>query len=132
MERASHDLKSVITTYEGKHNHDVPAARSSSHAGTGPSGGGGTAPPPVHRRSLPGLVTHDGLPSFDGPPLPPLGSFAPAGFPIVGQPTLWALQHGNGWPGTYRQHEDAAAATGGPFGSGAALLDGGWPRNTQG
>nr|AGR40498.1 WRKY2 transcription factor [Artemisia annua] len=32
VERASHDLKSVITTYEGKHNHDVPAARNSSHA----------------------------------------------------------------------------------------------------
>lgn len=34
VERASHDLKSVITTYEGKHNHEVPAARnsSSSHA----------------------------------------------------------------------------------------------------
>lgn len=31
MERASDDLKSVITTYEGKHNHDVPAARNSSH-----------------------------------------------------------------------------------------------------
>uniref|UniRef100_A0A2P2LLB8 SP8 binding family protein n=3 Tax=Rhizophora mucronata TaxID=61149 RepID=A0A2P2LLB8_RHIMU len=29
VERASHDLKSVITTYEGKHNHDVPAARGS-------------------------------------------------------------------------------------------------------
>ncbi|KAF8099136.1 hypothetical protein N665_0251s0058 [Sinapis alba] len=26
VERASHDLKSVITSYEGKHNHDVPAA----------------------------------------------------------------------------------------------------------
>ncbi|GAB4860226.1 WRKY transcription factor [Ancistrocladus abbreviatus] len=33
VERASHDLRSVITTYEGKHNHDVPAARGSgSHA----------------------------------------------------------------------------------------------------
>ncbi|PWA39839.1 DNA-binding WRKY [Artemisia annua] len=30
VERASHDPKSVITTYEGKHNHDLPAARSSS------------------------------------------------------------------------------------------------------
>ncbi|RWW38505.1 hypothetical protein BHE74_00056249, partial [Ensete ventricosum] len=30
IERASHDLKSVITTYEGKHNHDVPVARNSS------------------------------------------------------------------------------------------------------
>ncbi|KAD5507591.1 hypothetical protein R6Q59_031612 [Mikania micrantha] len=31
VERASHDLKSVITTYEGKHNHDVPAARNNGH-----------------------------------------------------------------------------------------------------
>lgn len=31
MERASHDPKAVITTYEGKHNHDVPAAKNSSH-----------------------------------------------------------------------------------------------------
>lgn len=37
VERASHDLKSVITTYEGKHNHDVPAARNSSHSSSGPS-----------------------------------------------------------------------------------------------
>nr|ATV82127.1 WRKY transcription factor 36 [Linum usitatissimum] len=32
VERASTDLRSVITTYEGKHNHDVPAARGSSHS----------------------------------------------------------------------------------------------------
>nr|UVI62155.1 WRKY transcription factor [Rehmannia glutinosa] len=37
VERASHDLKSVITTYEGKHNHDVPAARNSSHVNSGVS-----------------------------------------------------------------------------------------------
>ncbi|KAJ7963471.1 WRKY transcription factor [Quillaja saponaria] len=37
VERASHDLKSVITTYEGKHNHDVPAARNSSHVNAGAS-----------------------------------------------------------------------------------------------
>lgn len=29
VERASHDLRAVITTYEGKHNHEVPAARGS-------------------------------------------------------------------------------------------------------
>ncbi|GFP91219.1 probable WRKY transcription factor 20 [Phtheirospermum japonicum] len=36
VERASHDPKAVITTYEGKHNHDVPTAKNSSHeyAGT--------------------------------------------------------------------------------------------------
>ncbi|KAK6943213.1 WRKY domain [Dillenia turbinata] len=38
VERASHDLRAVITTYEGKHNHDVPAARGSgSHALARPS-----------------------------------------------------------------------------------------------
>nr|WGV38266.1 WRKY [Loropetalum chinense var. rubrum] len=31
VERASADPKAVITTYEGKHNHDVPAAKNSSH-----------------------------------------------------------------------------------------------------
>ncbi|CAN6371469.1 unnamed protein product [Urochloa humidicola] len=32
VERASHDLKSVITTYEGKHNHEVWAATNSEQA----------------------------------------------------------------------------------------------------
>lgn len=40
VERASHDLKAVITTYEGKHNHEVPVSRSS---GGGPTGS--AAPP---------------------------------------------------------------------------------------
>ncbi|KAE8702320.1 putative WRKY transcription factor 34 [Hibiscus syriacus] len=31
VERASHNLKCVLTTYDGKHNHEVPAARNSSH-----------------------------------------------------------------------------------------------------
>ncbi|EEF32386.1 probable WRKY transcription factor 4 [Ricinus communis] len=31
VERAAADPKAVVTTYEGKHNHDVPAARNSSH-----------------------------------------------------------------------------------------------------
>ncbi|KAA8538878.1 hypothetical protein F0562_025570 [Nyssa sinensis] len=35
VERASQDLKCVITTYEGKHNHEVPAARNSGHANSG-------------------------------------------------------------------------------------------------
>lgn len=34
VERASHDLKSVITTYEGKHNHEVPAARGGGNGST--------------------------------------------------------------------------------------------------
>ncbi|KAL5723002.1 WRKY Transcription Factor [Ranunculus cassubicifolius] len=32
VERASTDIKAVITTYEGKHNHDVPATKHSSHS----------------------------------------------------------------------------------------------------
>ncbi|KAB2015530.1 hypothetical protein ES319_D08G032300v1 [Gossypium barbadense] len=36
VERASHDPKAVITTYEGKHNHNVPTARTNSHDTTGP------------------------------------------------------------------------------------------------
>ncbi|KAL6313890.1 hypothetical protein AAG906_010309 [Vitis piasezkii] len=35
MWRASHDPKAVITTYEGKHNHDVPTARTNSHDAAG-------------------------------------------------------------------------------------------------
>lgn len=36
VERASHDTRAVITTYEGKHNHDVPAARGSGYASQRP------------------------------------------------------------------------------------------------
>ncbi|KAL2333039.1 hypothetical protein Fmac_014252 [Flemingia macrophylla] len=46
VERASHDLRAVITTYEGKHNHDVPAAR-----------GSGSASNPINR-SLPNNATN--------------------------------------------------------------------------
>ncbi|KAG0545568.1 hypothetical protein BDA96_02G372200 [Sorghum bicolor] len=52
VERASHDPKSVITTYEGKHNHEVPASRNASHEMS-------TAPmkPVVHpiNSNMPGL-----------------------------------------------------------------------------
>ena len=41
VERASHDPKAVITTYEGKHNHDVPTARNSNHDAAGPQAGNG-------------------------------------------------------------------------------------------
>ncbi|KAJ4915716.1 putative WRKY transcription factor 4 [Raphanus sativus] len=32
VERAATDPKAVVTTYEGKHNHDLPASKSSSHS----------------------------------------------------------------------------------------------------
>ncbi|XP_050218812.1 probable WRKY transcription factor 20 isoform X2 [Mercurialis annua] len=43
VERASHDPKAVITTYEGKHNHDVPTAKTSSHDTAGPTAANGPA-----------------------------------------------------------------------------------------
>ncbi|CAH2055333.1 unnamed protein product, partial [Thlaspi arvense] len=39
VERASTDAKAVITTYEGKHNHDVPAARNGTAAATSAAAG---------------------------------------------------------------------------------------------
>ncbi|RZC47355.1 hypothetical protein C5167_040297 [Papaver somniferum] len=39
VERAAHDLKYVITTYEGKHTHEVPVARNSSHVSANGSAG---------------------------------------------------------------------------------------------
>lgn len=77
MERASHDLKSVITAYEGKHNHDVPAARNSSHSGTGSSIAAAAASTTHHRRPEP---TQDGLMQLEGPA--PLTNFS---FPIRDQ-----------------------------------------------
>ncbi|KAG8047674.1 hypothetical protein GUJ93_ZPchr0008g12749 [Zizania palustris] len=62
VERASHewhDLKSVITTYEGKHNHEVPAAKNSDHSQS--PGSAATQPAAslaangLHRRPEPAL-----------------------------------------------------------------------------
>uniref|UniRef100_A0A1J3K693 Putative WRKY transcription factor 33 n=1 Tax=Noccaea caerulescens TaxID=107243 RepID=A0A1J3K693_NOCCA len=44
VERASHDMRAVITTYEGKHNHDVPAARGSGYATNRPAQDSAAAP----------------------------------------------------------------------------------------
>ncbi|CAN4106169.1 unnamed protein product [Withania somnifera] len=54
VERASHDLRAVITTYEGKHNHDVPAARGSGSYAMNkpPSGSNNNSMPVVPRPSV--------------------------------------------------------------------------------
>ncbi|MQM02458.1 hypothetical protein Taro_035226 [Colocasia esculenta] len=67
VERASHDLKSVITTYEGKHNHDVPAARNNNNATSGgPSNAGGGPASQVQSTNRMPEHTQDSLPRFDG------------------------------------------------------------------
>lgn len=48
MERSSVDSKAVITTYEGKHNHDVPAAKNSNHDKIGTSTSVTFPPGPGH------------------------------------------------------------------------------------
>ncbi|PIN21067.1 hypothetical protein CDL12_06244 [Handroanthus impetiginosus] len=101
VERASHDLKSVITTYEGKHNHDVPAARSSSHVNSG--GGSNTlhtqqaaaaaaASGHIHRPE-PSQI-HSNTARFEQPPLGP--------YSLPGRPQLGpgpALGFGMNQPG---------------------------------
>ncbi|PUZ47591.1 hypothetical protein GQ55_7G178100 [Panicum hallii var. hallii] len=60
VERASHDLKSVITTYEGKHNHEVPAARNSGHPSTATATAAAAARRPEHPSVHDGLMRHLG------------------------------------------------------------------------
>ncbi|KAL9263491.1 putative WRKY transcription factor 2 [Drosera capensis] len=57
VERASHDLKYVIMTYEGKHNHEVPVAKNSSHA----SPGGGNLLPTAPNTQATLALTCDSL-----------------------------------------------------------------------
>ncbi|XP_010252876.1 PREDICTED: probable WRKY transcription factor 2 [Nelumbo nucifera] len=85
VERAAHDLKSVITTYEGKHNHDVPAARNSNHVSSSNSI---TAPLPtsqtqVHRPE-PSQI-HNSMARFEGPAS--ISSFSLPGRQQVGPST---------------------------------------------
>lgn len=49
IERSSQDPKAVITTYEGKHSHDVPAVRNGSHAAANANGSSSTSLPVPHR-----------------------------------------------------------------------------------
>ncbi|XP_022873371.1 probable WRKY transcription factor 2 [Olea europaea var. sylvestris] len=84
VERASHDLKSVITTYEGKHNHDVPAPRNSSHVNSGasntrPNQASTASQSQIHRPEPARL--HSSLGRFERPSL---GSFGLPGRPHLG------------------------------------------------
>ncbi|KAF7833852.1 putative WRKY transcription factor 2 [Senna tora] len=72
VERASHDLKSVITTYEGKHNHDVPAARNSSNQVNAATSS--TLPPQNHRAEPSHSHAHNSIGRLERPSLG-LGSF---------------------------------------------------------
>ncbi|XP_061365179.1 WRKY transcription factor WRKY24-like [Gastrolobium bilobum] len=65
VERASHDLRAVITTYEGKHNHDVPAARGSgSHSINRPLPNNTANPTNAATALRPSAMTHHTNNSF--------------------------------------------------------------------
>ncbi|XP_037491886.1 WRKY transcription factor SUSIBA2 isoform X1 [Jatropha curcas] len=77
VERASHNLKYVITTYEGKHNHEVPAARNSNNVNSN-----GSNLPQVTTNTQPALALtrnangakpetqfHELAPGFDRKPI---------------------------------------------------------------
>lgn len=66
MERAAHDLKSVITTYEGKHNHEVPAARNSGHVNSVPSNSTTIVAPQPHGLLPRAQSAQAGLMRFEG------------------------------------------------------------------
>ncbi|KAK4268498.1 hypothetical protein QN277_025149 [Acacia crassicarpa] len=71
IERAAHDMKAVITTYEGKHSHDVPAARGSgsynmnaASLNSNPTSNNVTAPIRPSASSAAALTSYPGKSSF--------------------------------------------------------------------
>nr|XP_018683619.1 PREDICTED: probable WRKY transcription factor 34 isoform X2 [Musa acuminata subsp. malaccensis] len=92
VERAAHDLKSVITTYEGKHNHDVPAARNSGHPSSSPSNTTSNAGPQPHGLLPRAESTQGGLVRFEGHA--PLGTFGLPGMEQLRPPTSFTFAMG--------------------------------------
>ncbi|XVE76635.1 hypothetical protein DITRI_Ditri12bG0189300 [Diplodiscus trichospermus] len=89
VERASHDLRAVITTYEGKHNHDVPAARGSGYAINRPTGANNSnIPMPIRPSAVPSHH-NTSYPNSLQTRLPPSGSQVPV--------TLEMLQNTGGF-----------------------------------
>ncbi|GAU34027.1 hypothetical protein TSUD_16150 [Trifolium subterraneum] len=68
VERASHNLKYILTTYEGKHNHDVPTARNNNHISANDVALASSRAN-VHASGIPKSETHQTLaPHFDRKP----------------------------------------------------------------
>ncbi|XWS60018.1 hypothetical protein CRYUN_Cryun08bG0172300 [Craigia yunnanensis] len=90
VERASHDFRAVITTYEGKHNHDVPAGRGSSYGMNRPStSNNSNAPLPVRPSAFPSQPSNTSYPNSLQTRLPTSGSQVPV--------TLEMLQNTGGF-----------------------------------
>ncbi|KAJ7299179.1 hypothetical protein O6H91_04G049000 [Diphasiastrum complanatum] len=92
VERAPTDPNAVITTYEGKHNHDVPVARGSSHDSMGTGAAAGTQTP-VDMSSTLSLSTASL--QGQGPSFANVNLMAPKTEDTLGARTLSSIQYGN-------------------------------------
>ncbi|KAF7816190.1 WRKY transcription factor WRKY24-like [Senna tora] len=109
VERASHDLRAVITTYEGKHNHDVPAARGSgSHSVNRPLPNNTTNSAPTAIR--PSAITHNtnnsinnSLQNFRAPPSAPEGQ-SPFTLEMLQDPGSFGFSGFGNPMGSYMNH----------------------------
>lgn len=96
VERASHDMRAVITAYEGKHNHDVPAARGSGYATnrlSSNSSAATTMPMPIRPSAISSQANNASFPYSLGP-----RGAAPGGM---------ALQQGRGGFGFMNQAQQS-------------------------
>lgn len=108
VERASHDLRAVITTYEGKHNHDVPAARGSgSHSVNRPLLNNTTntsnAPTSIRPSAVIHNTNNNSIQSFRAPPSAPEGQ-SPFTLEMLHSPGSFGFSGFGNPMGSYMNH----------------------------
>nr|QWQ79438.1 WRKY16 [Juglans sigillata] len=106
VERASQDMRAVITTYEGKHNHDVPAARGSgNYAVNRPQSNANSSsyvPMPIRPSAMPTHINQTSYSdSFQNTRLPTSANQSPY--------TLQRLQGQGGFPFSGYTNQNQAA-----------------------
>ncbi|KAK9279945.1 hypothetical protein L1049_013629 [Liquidambar formosana] len=111
VERASHDLRAVITTYEGKHNHDVPAARGSGnhHSVNRPLPDNNNNNNNVAAAIRPSAMTHHSNNSTINPRLPTSEAQAPFTLEMLQSPGSFGFSGFGNPMGSYMnqsQHND--------------------------
>ncbi|KAG2391475.1 hypothetical protein LR48_Vigan07g092000 [Vigna angularis] len=107
VERASHDLRAVITTYEGKHNHDVPAARGSgSHSVNRPLPNNAANPTTAATaiRPLPVIHHSDNSVQSQRPQAPPSGQ-SPFTLEMLQSPGNFGFSSFGNPMGSYVNHQ---------------------------
>ncbi|XP_027352741.1 probable WRKY transcription factor 33 isoform X2 [Abrus precatorius] len=112
VERAAHDIKAVITTYEGKHNHDVPAARGSAGYNMNRNSLNSNVPPPIRPSAVNCYSSSSGFTnSLYNTRLPVTGnqeSFSPDKLQNPGSFGYSALSRSIGSYANHAQYSDAA------------------------